>query len=376
MKFTESSASLLQALNTISGAVPSKSTLPVLECILFERDGDQLKLSATDLNISMRRYLPVQFESNGTGEADRIAVPARRLIDTLRALPDIPVQFSSDEDFRIVLTTDQGQYQMMGFDPADYPKIPEASADTELEIEGEVLKQGIHKTSFAVSRDELRPAMMGVFFHIRPEEGRMVATDGHRLVRLAMKALHFPEELEFIVPEKALSLLARVLEEEPVRLTVAENFVVFRTGDTEVISRLIGESYPNYEAVIPLDNDRKLVINRKAMLAAVKRVALYSSSTTHQVRLSLRPDEVEISAEDIERASAARERVLAEFDGEPMDIGFNAVYLSEVLGHIDTEDVQFEFSSPNRASVVRPVDSAPDEDVLMLIMPVMLNTYV
>ena len=374
MKFVASSSELLQALNTVSGAVPSKSTLPILETVLFEREGDQLRLSATDLEISIQRTLPVQFESNGTPEANRVAVPARRLLDTLKALPELPVQFSSDEEFHVVLRTDQGEYRMVGFDPAEYPEIPEVSTEHMLAFPGDMLKRAVQKTAFAVSKDALRPAMMGIFFQVKPEETRVVATDGHRLVRLALKGLAYPDSLEFIVPEKALALAGKVVDGET-QVAVDDRFVSFTSGPARVTSRLIDETYPNYEAVIPLDNDRRLTVNRLSMLAAVRRVSLYSSSMTHQVRLSLHPTYVEISAEDIEGASAAREKVLAEYEGEPMDIGFNAIYLTEILSHLDAEDVIFEFSSPNRAGVVRPATQQEQEDMLMLIMPVMLNTY-
>ncbi len=375
MKFTASSADLLKALTTVSGAVPSKSTLPILECILFERDGEVLQLSATDLEISIIQRLAVQFETNGTGGARRIAVPARRLLDTLRALPDLPIQFSADDDFNVMLKTDQGRYKMVGHDGADYPALPELGGDVTIEVAGSLLKRAIQKTSFAVSKDALRPAMMGIYFQIQADEGRAVATDGHRLVRLTMDGLVSDTPASFIVPEKALALAGRIVTSQPTTILVDGNYVGFDMGDARVLARLIDETYPNYEAVIPMENDRRLVVNRDAMLNAVRRVGLYSSSMTNQIRLSLEAGKVEISAEDIERSSEARETVLCEYDSEPMVIGFNAVYLTEVLGNIDGGDVVFEFSSPNRAGVVTPQDQESGEDMLMLIMPVMLNTY-
>ncbi|ARA94077.1 MAG: DNA polymerase III subunit beta [Bacteroidetes bacterium] len=375
MKFTASSADLLKALTTVSGAVPSKSTLPILECILFERDGEVLQLSATDLEISIIQRLAVQFETNGTAGARRIAVPARRLLDTLRALPDLPIQFSADDDFNVMLKTDQGRYKMVGHDGADYPALPELGGDVTIEVAGSLLKRAIQKTSFAVSKDALRPAMMGIYFQIQADEGRAVATDGHRLVRLTMDGMVSDTPASFIVPEKALALAGRIVTSQPTTILVDGNYVGFDMGDARVLARLIDETYPNYEAVIPMENDRRLVVNRDAMLNAVRRVGLYSSSMTNQIRLSLEAGKVEISAEDIERSSEARETVLCEYDSEPMVIGFNAVYLTEVLGNIDGGDVVFEFSSPNRAGVVTPQDQESGEDMLMLIMPVMLNTY-
>ena len=373
MRFSVSSAELKTALKVVSGAVPSKSTLPILECILFEQDGDALQLSATDLEISIVQRLPVQFGSNGTEKTDRVAVPAKRLIDTLNALPDLPISFSSNNEFHIELKTDQGQYKMIGYDGADYPAIPSFEGSQEIKTTTALVQRAIQKAGFAVSRDALRPAMMGIYFQVLPEQTEVVATDGHRLVRLQLDGITSPQPLRFIVPSKALNLASRVTVDGDCTLTVGSGYASFDFGDTTVLARLIDENYPNYQAVIPTDNDRKLTINREVMLAAVKRVALYSSSMTHQIRLSLRANEAEISAEDIERSSEAREVVLCEYDGEAMDIGFNSLYLTEVLTYADGEDVVFAFSSPNRAGVLTPAEQAEGEDMLMLIMPVMLT---
>ncbi|HMB93741.1 MAG TPA: DNA polymerase III subunit beta [Rhodothermales bacterium] len=375
MKFTTSSSQLREALMTVGGAVPSKSTLPILECILFERDGERLRLSATDLEISIVQNISVQFETNGAPKGNRVAVPAKRLLDTLRALPDLPIEFASDDEFGVTLRTDQGRYKMIGHDGADYPALPEMDSEQRIETEGALLRRAISKTSFAVSKDALRPAMMGIYFQITQDEGRAVATDGHRLVKLKLDAMTSAEPINFIVPEKAMTLAGRVAEDGPCTIIVDSGHVAFEFPEARVLARLIDESYPNYEAVIPVENDRELTINRLSMLAAVKRVGLYSSSMTNQIRLALEPNKLEISAEDIERSSEAKETVLCEYDNEPMVIGFNAVYLTEVLSNLDADDIVFEFSSPNRAGVVMPQEQAEGEDILMLIMPVMLNTY-
>ncbi len=376
MKFSASSADLLKALTTVGGAVPSKSTLPILECILFAQlDETGLRLSATDLEVSIVQRINVQFESNGRGDGRRIAVPAKRLLDTLRALPDVPIQFEADDEFRVVLKTDVGEYKMIGHDGADYPALPELEPGQRIETEGALLKRAIEKTSFAVSKDALRPAMMGIYFQIGPDEGRAVATDGHRLVKLNLEGMTADEPVDFIVPEKAMSLAGKIVTDESCTILVDEGYVGFDFGNSRILARLIDESYPNYEAVIPVENDKRMVVDRDAMLAAAKRVGLYSSSMTHQIRLALDAEQVEISAEDIERSSEARETVRCEYDSEAMVIGFNSVYLNEVLGHVDADEAVFEFSSPNRAGVVTPETQQDGEHMLMLIMPVMLNTY-
>jgi len=375
MKFTVSSADLLEALNTVKGAVPSKSTLPILECILFEQDGDALKLSATDLEISIIQRLSVQFETNGTPEEARIAVPSKRLLDTLRALPDLPLEFTANSDFEITLETDQGHYKMVGHDGADYPELPELSDEQQIMAEGTLLQRAIQKTSFAVSKDALRPAMMGVYFQISPSETRAVATDGHRLVKLDLHGITSTDEIDFIVPEKAMKLAGRVADDEACTIRLDEGHVAFEFGDARVLARLIDETYPNYEAVIPDENDRTLAVNRESMLNAVKRVGLYSSSMTNQIRLAIQSDRINISAEDIERSSEAEEVVSCDYDAEEMTIGFNSNYLTEVLSNMDADEVIFKLSSPNRAGIVLPQEQEEDEEILMLIMPVMLNTY-
>jgi len=377
MKFTVSSADLQKALTAVNGAVPSKSTLPILECALFEKENGTLRLAATDLEVSIVQRLDVQFESNGApaDATERIAVPAKRLLDTLRALPDLPITFVSDAEFQVELTTDQGRYKMVGYDGADYPALPSLEGEREIETQGGLVKRAISKTGFAVSKDALRPAMMGIYFQVRPEHSRVVATDGHRLVKLVLDGLTAEEPLDFVVPEKALNLTAKVAGDDACTIRVGGGYVGFDFGDAQVMGRMIDEQYPNYEAVIPVENDKRLTVSRDALLNAVRRVALYSSSMTHQIRLKLEPNQLTISAEDIERASEAKERVLCEYEGPEMEIGFNSVYLTEVLSNVGGEDVVFEFSSPNRAGVVTPAEQADGEDMLMLIMPVMLNTY-
>ncbi len=376
MKFTASSADLLEALNTVNRAVPSKSTMPILECILFERDGDTLRMSATDLEISIIQTVSVQFETNGTPESTPIAVPAQRLLDTLRALPDMPIEFTADSDFEIRMETDQGHYKMVGHDGEDYPELPELDGQHEINVEGGVLGEAIDKTAFAVSQDALRPAMMGVYFQMEEDNTRVVATDGHRLVRLDLPKLQADESVDFIVPEEATKHVGRIVEDDEVcTIRVDEGHVGFDFKNARVLARLIDETYPNYEAVIPDENDRSLVLNREDMLNAVKRVGLYSSSMTNQIRLDITSDTVTISAEDVERSSEAEETIHCDYDSEDMEIGFNSEYLTEVLSNVTSDEVVFKLSSPNRAGIVLPQEQEEGEDILMLIMPVMLNTY-
>jgi DNA polymerase-3 subunit beta len=265
---------------------------------------------------------------------------------------------------------------MVGHDGADYPELPEIDGKHEITTEGNLLRRAIDKTSFAVSKDALRPAMMGVYFQVGTDETKAVATDGHRLVKLVLPTLNAEEEVNFIVPEKATKLAGRVVEDDEIcTMAVDEGHVSFEFGNSRVLARLIDETYPNYQAVIPQENEKRLTINREDMLNAVKRVGLYSSSMTNQIRLQITGDAVTISAEDVERSSEAEEVVKCDYDSDDMEIGFNSEYLTEVLSNVRSEEVVFQLSSPNRAGIVVPVDQEEDEEILMLIMPVMLKSY-
>lgn len=370
MRFNVSSSELVKALSAVSGAVPNKATLPILETILFVSEDGQIRLTATDLEISIIEYMDADIEEDGA-----VAIPARRLIETLRQLPDIPVAFEVDEKFNIKFRTDKGTYKLVGDDPDEFPEVPNLDEGTTLSTTKDIMLKAINKTLFAVSNDDLRPAMMGVYFDIGPEESKFVATDGHRLVKYIKTDLTLDKEINFIVPEKALNLVQKALHSEECDMTVTEDHARFKSGNTIVITRLINEQYPNYESVIPRDNDKNLVINKEQMLATVKRVAIFSSSTTRQIRLQMNPDKMTIRAEDIDMSSEAKETIACEYSDEEMEIGFNAKYLADVLGNVDGDEVFFEFSTPNRAGIVKPSEEEEDEQMLMLVMPVMLNTY-
>lgn len=370
MKFNVTSGELVSSLSAVIGAVPNKATLPILETVLFETEEGRIKLSASDLEVSIIEYVQVDVEQQGA-----VAIPARRLLETLRQLPDIPVTFEVDEKSQVRFKTDQGTYKLAGEKAVDFPDMPALEDGQEIKINTDGLKNAIKKTSFAVSSDDLRPAMMGVFFDIGEDESRIVATDGHRLVRLVRSDISASSAISFIVPEKALTLVAKALDEAECEMLVTGEHVSFHSGNTMVITRLINEQYPKYESVIPKENDKTLKINREQMLATVKRVAVFSSSTTRQIRLEMKPDEIVISAEDLDMSSEAKENIPSEFGDEPMEIGFNARYLMDVLNNIEDPEVVFEFSTPNRAGIVRPSVQDDDEDMLMLVMPVMLNSY-
>ncbi len=370
MKFTSSSTELQRTLARIGGVIPSKSTMPILENILFDLSNNTLTLTATDMEISLTASLEVRGSDDG-----KIAVPAKRFMDTVRSFPDTEITFSVDGSTqKITLTTDNGQFSLTGENAADYPSLPEFKGKEELSMDASVLRTIIHRTLFAVSTDELRPAMMGVLLQAKGSDLRAVSTDGHRLVRLIRKS---PEaealKRDIIVPAKALQLLSRSLESGRTTISLSDTHIRFLFDTTVLISRLIEEKYPNYESVIPLDNDKTMIVEREALMASIRRVALYANVTTRQIRFSLEPSAVTIMAQDIDFGGEARERLACEYDGDPMEIGFNAQYVVDILSHLDTDRASFRFSLPTRAGIVAPADGKNGEDVIMLVMPVRLN---
>lgn len=370
MKFNVSSNDLNEGLSAVIGAVPTKATLPILETILFESEDGRLKLTATDLEISIIEYIDADIEEEGS-----VAIPARRLQETLRQLPNIPVFFEVDDEQNVEFKTDKGKYKLVGEEADEFPEIPDMDGGANLTTDTKLLQNAIEKTMFAVSTDDLRPAMMGVFFDIGEDETKFVATDGHRLVKYVNKNFKSDSPLSFIVPDKALNLISKALDDDTCDLIVSDDHAQFKSGSTIIITRLINEQYPNYESVIPRDNDKKLHIDKNQMLATVRRVSVFSSSTTRQIRLKLENDKITIRAEDLDMSSEAKETLTCDYDDDEMEIGFNAKYLGDVLSNVDGDEALFEFSTPNRAGIVKPAEEEEGEQMLMLVMPVMLNSY-
>ncbi len=370
MKFSVSSNELQKVLGVVSGVIPQKSTLPILENVLFDLSKNELTITATDLEISISVKLSVKGNSEG-----KIAVPAKRLFETVRSLPSTDMTFSADAgDGKIVIQTQNGEYKLSGESSDNYPTVPGFKGQDNLSVDNETIRRLISKTSFAVSSDELRPAMMGILFQIKKNGICAVATDGHRLVKFEnTKFASGKMERDVIIPAKALNLVLKSIEGKETSVSFNETHAMFSSGSTTLISRLIEEKYPNYESVIPLDNDKKLVVDKNQLLSSARRTALYASSTTHQVRFAVKKNSVTVSAEDIDFGSEAKETLKGEYSDDPMEVGFNSAYIIDILSHVDTEEVLFLFSSPTRASIVKPVTQREGESVLMLVMPVRLN---
>jgi DNA polymerase-3 subunit beta len=370
MKFTVNCTDLQKALAKISGAVPTKSTVPILENMLFSLSKNILHIIATDLEISMSATIEVKGSEDGA-----IAVPARRLMDTIRALPDTQIVFNADINTnKIKMITETGEYNLIGESSKEFPATPDFKAENEITLNPVLLSGLIQRTIFSVSTDELRPAMTGVLLQLRNGDMKAVATDGHRLVRIHYLTLKESRvQRDIIIPAKALQLVVKMIENENCTLSVSASHIRFGFTSFTLTSRVIGESYPNYESVIPLDNEKRLRVNRNALLSGVRRVSLYSNSTTHQIRFSAKKNELKLAAEDVDFGGEARERIACSYDSDDLEIGFNAHYVVDILSHIDTDEVEFKFSSPVRAAIITPGVMREQEEVLMLVMPMRLN---
>jgi len=374
MKFIVSSSALLKQLQSINGVVANNPVVPILENFLFEINEGTLTITASDLETSMITELHVEAKENG-----RIAAPARILLDTLKNLPDQPVTFTIDEEtYSIELSSANGRYKLSGENALDFPKVPVVRGNNSIEVPSNLMARAINKTIFAVSTDELRPAMTGIFVQLNDNNITFVATDGHRLLRYRRFDVPTGNTASIIIPRKALTLIKSTLPTEPTTVRVEFNTsnAFFSFDNIRMVCRLIDERYPDYENVIPVQNPNKLVIDRYDLLSSIKRISIYSNKTTHQVRLRLAGSELHVSAEDLDFSNEANERLTCQYDGEDMEIGFNARFLIEMLNNIDSDEITLEMSTPNRAGILMPSSNDAEENILMLVMPVMLNNYV
>jgi DNA polymerase-3 subunit beta len=374
MKFIVSSAALLKELNNIHGVITTNPVVPILENFLFEIEDGKLIITASDLQTSMITELDVEAKDSGS-----IAVPAKILLETLKNLPEQPVTFSIDENtYSIEISSDNGRYKLAGENSTDFPKIPEVTDGFNVDISSDVLSSAIVNSIFATSNDELRPAMTGVYFTLSETNATFVATDGHRLIRYRRVDVASEADHAIIIPRKALNLLKTTLPSENSNVVVEFNKAnaFFHFNNIKMICRLIDERFPDYENVIPADNDNHMSINRMELLNSLKRISIYANRSTNQVRLKITGSELQISAEDLDFSNEANERLSCEHDGEDIEIGFNARFLIEMLNNLDCEEATLQLSEPSRAGLIVPRVPMENEDILMLVMPVMLSDQV
>ena len=370
MKFIVSSTALLKQLQQISGVINANTVLPILEDFLFEVDKNRLTVVATDLETVMKVQLDVEAR-----EAGRVCIPAKILIDSLKNISDQPLTFSIDKNFGVELTSDNGKYKVMGENPDNFPKEPVADDTSSFTMNSSALVTAINKSLFAVSTDDLRPAMTGVFFEMTKDNIQFVATDAHRLVRYKRTDVKCPKTDSLIVPKKPLSLLKSALPDNEDELTISynSNHLFVLHGSTQMSCRLIDARFPDYKVVIPVDNPYKLTVNKSDFQGALRRVSIFSNKSTNQVVLNISGSELQLAAQDIDFSFEGNERMKCQYNGEDLQIAFNAKFLIEMLNAADTEEVVVELSTPTKAGILKPAESDENEELLMLVMPLMLN---
>ncbi|ASZ10246.1 DNA polymerase III subunit beta [Chitinophaga pendula] len=371
MKFIVSSSTLLKQLQQISGVINSNTVLPILEDFLFLIDRNELTVVATDLETVMKVKLEVEAKENG-----RICIPAKILMDSLKNLPDQPLTFHIDTNsFAVEITSDNGKYKVMGENPENFPKEPTADETTSFNMMSSSLLTAINKTLFAVSSDDLRPSMTGVYFELSTSNLTFVATDAHRLVKYVRTDVQCPQADTFIVPKKPLNLLKTALpdNETDVRIAYSQNHFFVSHEGASMICRLIDARFPDYKVVIPKDNPYRLTLVKTDFQNALKRVSVFANKSTNQVALSITGSELQLSAQDVDFSFEGNERMSCQYNGDDMQIAFNAKFLIEMLHAAEGDEIGIELSTPTKAGILRPSEKTENEDLLMLVMPLMLN---
>ncbi len=373
MRFDVSSTALLSRLQSISKVIASKNSLPILDSFLFSLEGNKLTITASDAETRLVTSVDVM---NGQGSG-LFAVSAKILLDPLKELPEQPLTFDiNDDNLEIFIHFQNGKYNFIGQKGDTYPQQKPLDENAiSIMMDAQMLLNGIGRSLFATADDELRPVMNGVYFDIHTDNLTFVASDGHKLVRLRNFSVKSSERASFILPKKPANLLKGLLskEEDMVSIKFDDNNAYVNCSNFKMICRLIEGRYPNYNSVIPQENPFKVTIDRVSFLNALKRVSVFSNPASSLVKLQLKESEMLVSAQDIDFSTSAEEKIVCSFDGTELSIGFKATYLIEILSNINSEEVIFELADPSRAGLVVPSENEENEDLLMLLMPMMLN---
>ena len=373
MKFVISSTALTGRLQAVGRVINSKNALPILDCFLFELRDGTLSVTASDSETTLITTIEVA-DSQAEG---RCAIVAKTLLDALKEIPEQPLTFDvNPQTLEVTVQYLNGKYSLMGQNANEFPVPVQLSASAvHVDIDAQVLQSGINRSLFATADDELRPVMNGVYFDITTEDITLVASDGHKLVRCKTLAVHGNERAAFILPKKPAALMRGLLAKEQgnVILEFDERNASFTLSDYRMVCRLIEGRYPNYNSVIPQNNPYKVTIDRQMLISALRRVSIFSSQASSLIKLRLQADQIVISAQDIDFSTSAEETLTCQYDGAPMSIGFKSTFLIDILNNIAADEVVIELADPSRAGVIIPVEQEENEDLLMLLMPMMLN---
>jgi len=376
MKFVVSSSELLGHLQAISRVISSKNTLPILDNFLFNLTKNDLEITASDLESTLITRMKME-NTEGVGT---IALPARILLDTLKEFSAQPLTFDINmETMALVISSENGKFNVVGHNGIDFPALPSIKADKKFsfEINADVMLAGITRTLFATADDELRPVMGGIFVEASTDKITFVASDAHKLVKYQRTDAHADADASFILPKKPASLLKNILPREvgPVTVEFDDKNAFFILSDYKVVCRLVEGNYPNYNSVIPKNNPRKITIDRLEFYNILKRVSVFSNQASNLIKLQLKGNQIVVSAQDIDFSISAYERIKCQYEGEEIEIGFKSVFLLEILATIASQDVMMELADPTRAGLFLPaITENESEDLLMLLMPMMINS--
>lgn len=366
MRLTISREKLQDALTAVGAAVPSKTTLPVLANLMLETTERGLRVSGTDLDIAVSTEVAADVETQGA-----ITAPARKLSEIVRELPSAPVSISTSGEQRLNLECGRSRFKLLGLPKDEFPAFPVVSFSDAWRVKGSDLQRLISHVSFAASTEESRPILNGVLWEVRPESLRMVATNGHRLAR--MQVPHGGSSTaDFIIPPKALEQVRRLFPgDEELEIARGENHVAFRSPFTSVYTRLIEGPYPPYEQVIPKDNDRVAIVDRDALVSALKRMAVVASDQTHRVKLGFNSALLKFAVQTPDLGEG-QDELPVKYNGDPLEIGFNGMYLLEVLRYMPTSEVRLTFKASDRAATIEPEGWQDPAQYLCLVMPLRL----
>ncbi len=373
MRFNVSSTSLSNRLQTISRVQSSKNALPILDCILFELANGELKMTASDSETTMVTTVEV-MDAEGEG---KFAIGAKQLISSVKEISEQPIMFQVDPNSSAIeITYQNGKYNLIGQNGYEFP-VPSSVSDSarSLTIDAQVLFNGISRSLFAAADDELRPQMNGVYFDMTPESTTFVASDGHKLVRNRVFSVHVDEPSAFILPKKPALLLKAVLPkaEGDTIVRFDDRNAEIQMTDYTISCRLIEGRYPNYNSVIPTDNPFRVTADRMAFISALRRVSVFASQSSALIKIHVDQGTLTVSAQDLDFSTSAEEHLMCDYDGTPMSIGFNGPFLLDVLNSITSSDIVLELADPSRAGVITPAEQEENEDLIMLLMPMMLK---
>ena len=374
MKFIVSSTALSSHLQAVSRVINSKNSLPILDCFLFRLEDGTLSVTVSDSETTM----DTTIEVNNSDVNGSFAIPAKTMLDALKELPEQPLSFRvNTETYEIEIQYMNGKYSLMGQNAEEYPRSAALGENSvvRVQMDAQILLAGINRAIFATADDELRPVMNGVYFDITTDDITMVASDGHKLVRCKTLAAKGTERAAFILPKKPANMLKNLLPKESGSVTIEfdERNAIFTLENYRMVCRLIEGRYPNYNSVIPQNNPYRVTVDRAQLMGALRRVSIFSSQSSSLIKLRVQENQIVVSAQDIDFSTSAEETLVCQYSGEAMSIGFKSTFLIDILNNISATEVIVELADPSRAGVIVPVEQVQNEDLLMLLMPMMLN---